>query len=648
MPRPIVLGNGELHVGLNASGLVEDFYYPHVGQENHLGRLASHKVGVWCGGVFSWLDDGGWNITQDYPHRSLIGHTRAHHPYLGIILEFDDFVDSQQAAFARSVQVINCRGEPREVRLYFHQVFAIAGNNVGDTAQYLPQAPAMMHYKGRRVFLASARISRDQTYFNEYAAGLYAIEGRLGTYKDAEDGSLSLNPVEHGGVDSVIGLSVSLDPHDSARVEYWLAAGKSHHEALAIHRRLSQEGVLKRLLAADRWWEDWLKPSRKYLEGLPGDRSRLAEKCLMIIKSHIDKNGAVIASCDSSMLNYSRDSYAYCWPRDAAYALWPLLRMGFDHEVLQFFGFCRRTLHPDGYLMHKYQPDGAVGSSWHPYIHPGGHTAPPIQEDETAIVLFLAGQYYYSRQDERFLKDFYDSLIRPMANFLAGYVDETTKLPKPSYDLWEERFAVSTYTVAAVYAGITAAVRLAEASSNSQDAVRWQVVADDMRRAAAKLLYDRDRRYLVRSLPPAGSEGTPDTVIDVASFYGAYIFGLFDIQSEEIINPAKTLAETFGQNNRIQGGLPRYEHDLYDLADPGSLGNPWAITTLWLAQYYLETGKTDEADELIEWVCQKSSSSGVLAEQYDPRNGRALSVAPLTWSQAELLNTLLDGLSKQA
>ena len=35
MSRPIVLSNGHMHVGLNTFGLVHDFYFPYVGQENH-------------------------------------------------------------------------------------------------------------------------------------------------------------------------------------------------------------------------------------------------------------------------------------------------------------------------------------------------------------------------------------------------------------------------------------------------------------------------------------------------------------------------------------------------------------------------------------------------------------------------------------
>ena len=49
--------------------------------------------------------------------------------------------------------------------------------------------------------------------------------------------------------------------------------------------------------------------------------------------------------------NYGRDYYCYCWPRDACYALWPLIRLGHFDETRAFFSFARDTLHTSGYLM---------------------------------------------------------------------------------------------------------------------------------------------------------------------------------------------------------------------------------------------------------------------------------------------------------
>jgi hypothetical protein len=54
MPRPIVLSNGELHVGINNFGGIHDFYYPYVGLENHAaGKDLRHKIGVYVDGTIS-------------------------------------------------------------------------------------------------------------------------------------------------------------------------------------------------------------------------------------------------------------------------------------------------------------------------------------------------------------------------------------------------------------------------------------------------------------------------------------------------------------------------------------------------------------------------------------------------------------------
>lgn len=109
MARPIVLSNGELHVGLNGFGMVHDFYYPYVGFENHsAGDHLRHHVGVWIDGTLSWLDNPNeWTFTFRYPHTALIGHTLAKNDNLGILLEFDDFVDSEVSAFVRNIHVVN-------------------------------------------------------------------------------------------------------------------------------------------------------------------------------------------------------------------------------------------------------------------------------------------------------------------------------------------------------------------------------------------------------------------------------------------------------------------------------------------------------------------------------------------------------------
>lgn len=639
MARPIVLSNGELHVGINNFGLVHDFYFPYVGLENHAAaRSLRHKVGVWVDGNFSWLDDGQWQFSIKYAQDALIGHIRASHPELQLVLEFDDCVDASQSAFLRSIHVVNAADHERDVRLFMHQVFTISNSLYADTVQYLPDQPAIMHYKGRRVFIISGRVI-DGTAFDQHCVGLYGIEGHEGSYRDAEDGELSGNAIEHGSVDSVIRFRLQLPAHESAHVEYWCAAGTSQREALVIHNRLSENGVNQHMNTTHTHWQQWLQPAKNRLQHLDEPYKQTLLNSLLIMKSHIDKRGAVIASTDTSMLNYARDAYAYCWPRDAAYIIWPLIRLGYKDEPMQFFNFCKRIIHPNGYVMHKYQADGALGSSWHPYTH-GDDVGPPIQEDETAIMLFILAQYFQLHHDDKQLNDYFETLVLPMANFLADYVNPDTKLPKPSYDLWEENYLTSTYTTAITYAGLCAAVELADKVGKSDEAVRWRSVADDMQTAARHHLYDKTKGYIIKGFRIQDGSINYDTTLDSSAFFGAFMFGLWDLKDEHISTTYDAIRSTLAHDDGY--GIPRYEHDNYNRVDAESMSNPWFITSLWMAQYAIETGDSARGREIIDWCLARSFSTGVLSEQINPLNDEALSVAPLAWSHAELISTLLD------
>ena len=75
-----------------------------------------------------------------------------------------------------------------------------------------------------------------------------------------------------------------------------------------------------------------------------------------------------------------------------------------------------------------------------------GQPVLPIQEDETALIIWALWQYFqlYHRIEET--APFYRMLVTRPADFLLGYLDPATGLPLPSHDLWEERWGVHTST----------------------------------------------------------------------------------------------------------------------------------------------------------------------------------------------------------
>jgi GH15 family glucan-1,4-alpha-glucosidase len=314
--------------------------------------------------------------------------------------------------------------------------------------------------------------------------------------------------------------------------------------------------------------------------------------------------------------------------------------MGYVDEPKRFFEFMKRGLHPSGYLMHKYRADGALGSSWHPYIH-DGVVAPPIQEDETAGVLFVFAQFYQQHSDAGLLDEFYESMVLPMANFMTDYVDETTGLPKPSYDLWEEVYLTTTYTTALTHAALLAAADLADAASDADSAVRWRAAAGDIAVAAKKHLFNKQRNAFYKGLVVRGGEIEYNETVDSSSLYGVFMYGLFPLDSEEVKAAVATHETTFGITAETPG-VPRYEQDNYYRSDPGIQGNWWLIASLWLAQYYQMVDQPERVNAILGWVKDRSEATGVMPEQINPKDNSFISVAPLTWSHAEYLSTLLD------
>ena len=643
MARPILLSNGQLHVGLNKYGLVHDFYFPYVGLENHTAAKGlRHRIGVWVDEAFSWLDDGSWNTTCHYYENVLVSKIVAESESLGVKLEFDDCVDSDNNVFIRNIHIVNLRDESRQVRLFLHQVFVISDSHMSDTVQFEPDLNCIVTYKGHRTFMINASHS-DGRPFDDYSVGLFGIEGHDGTFKDAEDGQLSKNGVEHGKVDSVLGLHAEVAAHSSHRVYYLIAAGKSAREAKKLNQAVLENGPLHHILSTSRFWSDWSKPAVKVAAHLPEKYRQPFVRSALLIKAQTDKHGAVIASTDTTMLNYMRDSYAYAWPRDGAYALWPLMRLGYTSELINFFSFCRRSLHDDGYLSHKYQADGALGSSWHPYTHGNQPASAPIQTDETALPLFLFGQYYRLHPENELLVGFYPTLVKPMANFLASFVGED-KLPLPSYDLWEQKYLTSTYTAAVTYGALLEAVHLAEAAGDKESAVRWQSAAEDMYEAR-DIFYNQETGYFHKGVfrGAKNHEYSYDGTIDSSSLFGAFMYGYFELEDDRVKTSYKTLREKLCQN---EVAIVRYPEDDYYRSN-AALANPWPVTSLWYAQYALEIGDEAYATAILDWVTSLMTESGVLAEQYDPFTKEPRSVSPLTWSQAEYMSALLDMISEE-
>ncbi len=656
MPRDLPIGNGTLLAAFDFDYQLRDLYFPRVGKENHaLGH--PWRLGVWVNGRFSWVGRAEWTLSLAYVPDALVTQVRAVHPLLGLTLECRDAVDYESDILIRHMRVRNTGHTPAEVKIFFHADLNVLENETGDTVFFDPKNDCLIHYKGPRYFLMGCATPHSLGV-TEYATGSKRSHGREGTWRDAEDGMLGRNPIAQGAVDSVIGVPLSIAPGDEETCHYWLAAGRSYSEVEALHRsvaRLTPEHLIERNVD---YWRRWLSSSRTQFHDLPPRVVECYKSSLLILRTQIDNGGAVIAANDTDILQFNQDTYSYMWPRDGAVAARALDRAGYGALAARFLKFCTQdvlafnysanVLSESGFLMHKYNPDGSVGSSWQPWIWQNEMQL-PIQEDETALVIWAIWHHYVQHRDIAAVRPFYAPFVQQAADFLLSFRDEKTGLPSPSFDLWEERRGIFAYTVAAVVAGLSCAAQLAELFQEDERAQAYLTGASEVKLALERHLYCPHTGRFARGIVFEGSTQRRDETLD-ASLLWLVALGGFDPGDSRIAATVHAIGQRLWVKGRI-GGLARYENDLYQRAGGADgPGNPWVLCTLWLAQHRIRCARDREALRqaipLIAWAASRALPSGVLPEQVHPDTGEFLSVSPLSWSHATLVATVLDYLEQ--
>ncbi|MEW6109547.1 MAG: glycoside hydrolase family 15 protein [Nitrospirota bacterium] len=246
----------------------------------------------------------------------------------------------------------------------------------------------------------------------------------------------------------------------------------------------------------------------------------------------------------------------------------------------------------------------------------------------------------------------YENLVKRCGDFLASYRDGETGLTLPSYDLWEEKMGIHTFTVSAVFAGLKAVENFAGFFGDIKRSKIYRRAAEEVKTTMDKYLYSRElNRFLKTIIPKKDGSFDSDITID-ASIYAPFYFGVFEPDDERVVNTMNAIKKQLWVKTEV-GGIARYEGDSYHkVTDDIQMvpGNPWFICTLWLAQWHIAKAKDvkelHEALAILEWVASMALPSGVLADQVHPFTNQPLSVSPLTWSHAAFVATVLEYVNK--
>ncbi len=617
--RDAVIGNGRLTLAYDARGCIREVYYPQPGLWNHSLGAPSH-IGFQSQGITYWLGE-----TTPAPRLQATGREVQiiwKDLDQGLEVHLQDCLDSSLPLLRRHFHLRGVAGA--KVTLLLHHDFRLLETENLDGVRFCPSQRFLLHYKRQQNI--GVGLVEPSSWAVRWTLGRRDGEDGRGIRALVERQGLDNNPCAVGAGESVLGIDVVLDDEGHARISSYVAAWQEQEEKAQIDSSLKEHS--SHLVAPD---------TREETTASTRTLVNHAKDLLSVFGS------AVIASPDSESLEVAKEHYGYIWPRDGAFVAMTWDALGEHTRARRFYDFCEKALLEEGYLLQRYHPDGTPGSSWHPEPQSKSRLR-PIQEDSTALCCLAASRHFLSVQQksQASARHLAENLILPSARFLVSYRDEESGLPLPSHDLWEERFGIHTFTVAAVIAALKSAAEVARILKR-EEARQFQTVAESMDEALQTRLFHQDAGRFARTatVQANGSlhlDATPD-----ASLCGLFLFDHGKIHDPLVQRTMTSIEEELWVRNGV-GGMARYHDDHYHRRshDPDKIpGNPWIICTLWLAQWHALAGDDEgrlRAESLLTWVADRARPSGALPEQVHPTTGENVSVCPLVWSHSTLID----------
>ncbi len=398
-----------------------------------------------------------------------------------------------------------------------------------------------------------------------------------------------------------------------------------------IDLKTEQENVKK-------YWKKYLKTHdglELELAETPKNRKikEIYERTILLFPLLTNKETGGISAAievDEDLNNCGR--YNYCWPRDALFITNAMDILKMEKESDKFYKvFCKNTQSRDGMWEQRFFTDGRLAPCW------------GYQIDETANVIYGVYNHYKAVNDKKILKDnlrMCEKALNYLEKYMKDVIEETHKF-HVSYDLWEMCEGVHLYSIASIFAAFDSMIKIYEELKEefTKNRVKQENVnnkKEELRQELVKIreyillhFYDENKKSFVRNLD--------DKKIDISILGLVIPFNIFTPKEKKILNTVERINMTL---RTYTGGYTRFEVDHY------MNGNPWVITTLWMANYYLEAGEKTKAKECFDLVVKTCAKHGFLPEQINNEKMAPAWVIGLGWSHAMYIITLKKFIEK--
>ncbi len=543
---------------------------------------------------------------QYYTEETNILNTDITNTYFNLRIVQTDFVPIEKDVLIKKYKFINNNNINLSVKFLIHSKLLTDDNN--DISGYFKDNCLVQYGHDFSVFITSKeKIENVQinNSVNNIETGIIGGKDYIGMSKDS---SISYN----------IG---KLKPGEEKEIDVYIYVEKKVKE----HKDLNKIDAKNEYEKTKDYWMKYLKehntlklknPLNKYEEKI----KQIYERTILLFPLLINhETGGISAGVEVDETKRKCGRYSYCWPRDAIFITEAFDILKMEKETEKFYKvFCKQTQEQNGMWEQRFYTDGNLAPCW------------GYQIDETASVVYGIYSHYKKTKNKNFLKENL-KMCEKAISYLKIYLDNIFKEKEmiKSYDIWEENEGIHAYSLATIFSAIEAQNKIYDEINDliCKNRIKQEKIVkerEENNEILVKLkeyitdnFYDKELKTFVRN--------KQDKKIDISLLGLTTPFNIYSNKEKKIENTIEKINLTL---RTYTGGYLRYENDNY------MGGNPWVISNLWMANYYIEKGEIAKAKECLEFVVKTSTKHGYLGEQVNNETMQPAWVIGLGWSHA--------------
>jgi GH15 family glucan-1,4-alpha-glucosidase len=413
---------------------------------------------------------------------------------------------------------------------------------------------------------------------------------------------------------------------EGERVPFMLTWHASHQRA---PRRIDPVQAVD---DSEAWWGEWA--SRIAYEG--GWQDAVIRSLLTLKALTYAPTGGIVAAPTTSLpeaLGGVRNwDYRYCWLRDSTFTLYALMLAGLADEAKAWREWLLRAVAGQPkqmQILYGVAGERRISEQELPWLA-GYQGARPVRVGNAAVDQFQLDVYgevmdtlHLGRQIGLESDDAAWDLQRALLEFLEDHWRD------PDEGIWEIRGPRRQFTHSKVMAWVALdrAVKAVELAGLEGPVERWRALRREIHEEVCRDGFDAERDTFVQYY--GGRQ------LD-ASLLMIPLVGFLPASDPRV----KATVAAIQRELMVDGLVHRYPPEGSEKVDglpPGE--GTFLACTFWLADNLAMVGRRDEAAAIFERLLALRNDVGLLAEQYDPHDGRQLGNFPQAFSHVALVNT---------